>query len=167
MDNQMWINPDRNNLVLQARFARQYGFRLGRLYKRTSNTFRFLQIFTGSAAFGLIIGGDQSSLIVASVGLTMAIVSAIDMVWQPSDASSQCFRAAEQWGELAAQSGDLDDDALLKRVEELQSLVLPSWKCLVNPVFNQLMSQTYLPGTMPEGTLQRESLLGKIVARLC
>lgn len=167
MDNQMWINPDRNNLILQARFARQYGFRLGRLYKRASNTFRFLQIFTGSAAFGLIVGGDQGSLIVASVGLTMAFVSAIDMVWQPSDASSQCFRAAEQWGQLAAESGGLDDHALLMRIQELQNLVLPSWNCLINPVFNELMDQTYPPGTMPDGTLLPESLLGKIVARLC
>ena len=167
MENQLWVNPDRNNLILQARFARDYGFRLGRLYKRVSNTFRFLQIFTGSAAFGLIIGGDEKSLMVASVGLVMAVVSAIDMVWQPSEASSQCTRAAEQWGELSAESATMDDDALLKRVTQLQSLSLPTWNSLINPVFNRLVSQTYLPGTIPDGTLQPESLIGKIVARLC
>jgi hypothetical protein len=71
----------------------------------------------------------------------IAIVSAIDMVWAPSDLASQCARASEQWGQLDAASGLLTDKELAARVAELSALVLPTWESLRIPVFNELMRQ--------------------------
>lgn len=155
MENQVWVNPDRNNLILQARFGREYGQRLARLYRRAATAFRFLQIFSGSAAFGVIIAKADSPALVAISGFVMALVSAIDMVWQPSDLSSQCARAAERWGRLDARSGRLTDAELLEQTAKLQSAVLPTWESLRNPVFNEIMRQIRSDQRVPETRFEK------------
>lgn len=140
---QTWVNPDRNNLILQARFGREYGQRLSRFYRRANLLIRFLQMMGGTAAFATLISTENHApgAIAMVSSLLVAVAASLDMLWSPGELGSQCARAAEAWGQLDADSGSLDDVALQRRTASLQSTVLPSWEALRTPVFNEILRQ--------------------------
>lgn len=155
MENLEWVNADRNNLILQTRFARQYGQRLGRFYRRASNLIRFLQVVTGSAAFISVMSSVGSDALLAWSGAIMAAVSTIDIIWQPGDLASQCYRAAERWGRLEARCYGMSDAELRPAVAKLQAVDLPTWNCLREPVFNDLMLEVGSDQRLKLGLLSR------------
>lgn len=132
-----WTTLDRDNLVLQTRFGHRYGLRLGRFYRRTALFLRWVQFLAGGGAALTFLGNSPAMIQV--LGGIVAVASAIDIAWDPSDKAAQCDRAAEKWGELDTRSDGLADAVFSREMVALTAMKVPTVDALIVPVFNDLL----------------------------
>lgn len=107
------IKP-RSSTLFQIEYSIKLEKMTASLMGRLDRCSTFVQVLLGAAVFADAPGQKL-------VGVSVALLSTVSLVWQPGARSSQAATQKAKYESLLARSPELDDDALSRAFLELQA----------------------------------------------
>ncbi len=151
---------ERDSLLFALRYGQRYGQRLCRLYSRAALALRVGELVLGSSAFAAFLIGNPA--LAAQSGLALAIISAINISFDPAAKAKDASLSQEQFGRALVEADAMGTEQLRRLVLGLQAQPRPEIESLRMPVWRDVVAQLGRP--VPNEPLRKMESLFAVLA---
>jgi hypothetical protein len=130
---------DRYPLIWEIRYAMRYGRLQARLLDRIAFVFKIVTLVAGTGAFIAVIAGNEN--LVAITGLSVAIISILDSLWDPTRKAAKTRELETRFALLNRDANRMPPEELQRGIDDLYDSEIPEIEALRPVAYNAVLRE--------------------------